>query len=90
MKWLLLGLVHIYRFCLSPFVGNCCRFYPSCSEYSLIALKRHGAIKGSYLTVRRLLRCNPWNAGGVDEVPLNPKRPDSRNLGSKSLDSKES
>ena len=58
-----------YRLIFSPWVGRSCRFDPTCSAYALIALERHGAIKGSWLTVRRILRCHPWGAHGVDNVP---------------------
>ena len=58
-----------YRLIFSPWVGRSCRFDPTCSAYALIALERHGAIKGSWLTVRRILRCHPWGAHGVDDVP---------------------
>ncbi|MBL6609875.1 MAG: membrane protein insertion efficiency factor YidD [Rhodobacteraceae bacterium] len=58
-----------YRLIFSPWVGRSCRFDPTCSTYALIALERHGAIKGSWLTVRRILRCHPWGAHGVDDVP---------------------
>jgi putative membrane protein insertion efficiency factor len=58
-----------YRFIFSPWVGRSCRFDPTCSTYALIALERHGAFKGSWLTVRRILRCHPWGAHGVDDVP---------------------
>lgn len=70
----LLALVRGYRFALSPWLGNSCRFYPSCSAYSMQALERHGAMAGSYLTVARLLRCHPLCAGGHDEVPLQAPR----------------
>ena len=58
-----------YRLIFSPWVGRSCRFDPTCSAYALIALERHGALKGSWLTVRRILRCHPWGAYGVDDVP---------------------
>ena len=58
-----------YRLIFSPWVGRSCRFDPTCSAYALIALERHGALKGSWLTVRRILRCPPWGAHGVDDVP---------------------
>ena len=58
-----------YRLIFSPWVGRSCRFDPTCSAYALIALERHGAFKGSWLTVRRILRCHPWGAHGVDNVP---------------------
>lgn len=65
----LVKAIHLYRLILSPWIGNQCRFYPSCSHYSEEALIEHGFIKGAYLTVRRLLKCHPWHAGGLDPVP---------------------
>jgi putative membrane protein insertion efficiency factor len=66
---LLLLAVRGYQLFISPMTPQTCRFYPSCSQYAVIALQRHGAIRGTYLAVWRVLRCNPWNAGGVDDVP---------------------
>jgi putative membrane protein insertion efficiency factor len=66
---LLIGLIHGYRYILSPWIGQHCRFYPSCSCYAIEALETHGPAKGSYLTLRRLLRCHPWHPGGADPVP---------------------
>ena len=65
----MVALVRLYRAALSPFLGQQCRYYPSCSAYAEEALTRHGAIRGSWLASRRLLRCNPWTRGGVDLVP---------------------
>jgi uncharacterized protein len=65
----LVGLVRLYRLVLSPWLGNACRFEPTCSVYALQALDEHGALGGSYLSARRVLRCNPWCAGGCDPVP---------------------
>jgi uncharacterized protein len=62
-------LLRGYRAVVSPLYGPTCRFYPSCSEYALVAVDRHGVIRGGRLAVWRLLRCNPWNPGGVDHVP---------------------
>lgn len=62
--------VHVYRYAISPLTGPSCRFYPTCSAYALEALREHGALKGSYLTLRRLLRCHPLCKGGCDPVPL--------------------
>ena len=70
MQMLLLSLVRAYRFLLSPWLGTACRFEPTCSSYALQSLQMHGAAVGSYLTLRRLIRCNPWCAGGCDPVPL--------------------
>ena len=65
----LIGLVTAYRLLISPSLGSNCRFEPSCSVYSLQALDQHGALAGSYLTLRRLVRCHPWCDGGHDPVP---------------------
>ncbi|OYY06143.1 MAG: membrane protein insertion efficiency factor YidD, partial [Mehylophilales bacterium 35-46-6] len=54
---------------LSPFLGQQCRFYPTCSQYSVEALQKHGACLGSYYTIRRLIRCHPWCEGGHDPIP---------------------
>jgi len=62
-------LVKIYQYTISPFFPNSCRFYPSCSEYSLQAFKKHGLIKGFWLTVNRLRKCHPWGGHGIDPVP---------------------
>jgi len=69
MKRLLIGLVRLYRLLLSPWVGGQCRFYPSCSVYTIEALERHGAAAGTYLGAARILRCHPWCEGGHDPVP---------------------
>lgn len=69
---LLIGLVRGYRLLLKPWLGNACRFEPTCSAYALDALQRHGAAAGSYLAARRLLRCHPWCDGGCDPVPVLP------------------
>lgn len=65
----LVGLVWLYQRLISPLLPPTCRFYPSCSAYSIEALQRFGPLKGTWLTVRRLGRCNPWNPGGIDNVP---------------------
>jgi len=67
----LIGLVRLYRLLLSPWVGQSCRFTPTCSAYAIQALGRHGAIVGTGLAGWRILRCNPWCHGGCDEVPDN-------------------
>lgn len=66
---ILIALVQLYRWCLSPMLGQNCRFHPSCSQYALDALRQHGAMRGSWLALRRLLRCHPWHPGGYDPVP---------------------
>jgi putative membrane protein insertion efficiency factor len=77
MRWFAIKLIHCYRYLLSPWVGNQCRFYPSCSHYAEEAMNTHGFIRGGYLAGRRLLKCHPWHPGGTDMVPpkttqLNP------------------
>lgn len=63
------GLVRLYQRYVSPLSPPRCRFYPSCSSYAVLALETHGAVRGTRLAVWRVLRCNPWNSGGVDDVP---------------------
>jgi len=65
----LTGAVRIYQWTVRPIIGAQCRFEPSCSHYAVEALASHGAIRGTALAARRILRCNPWNAGGFDPVP---------------------
>jgi hypothetical protein len=78
MQALLLGVVRAYRLLLSPWLGSGCRFEPTCSVYALGALERHGAAAGSYLVLSRLVRCQPWCAGGHDPVPVEKPRLFSR------------
>jgi putative membrane protein insertion efficiency factor len=72
MKHLLIALLRAYRAVISPLYGNVCKFYPSCSAYSLEAVTVHGAAKGTWLTLRRLGSCHPWSLGGYDPVPGTP------------------
>lgn len=65
----LLSLIRLYQITLSPFLGQQCRFTPSCSEYTRLAIERYGACRGSWLGLRRILRCQPFCAGGHDPVP---------------------
>jgi len=74
MRTLLIGIVKAYRWFLSPLIGPTCRFYPTCSAYALEALERFGALRGTWLIVRRLARCHPWNPGGFDPVPVRHER----------------
>jgi uncharacterized protein len=76
----LVALVQGYRLLLSPWLGSSCRFEPTCSAYALQALQRHGALAGTYLTLRRLGRCHPWCEGGCDPVPAQRPRPFTRLL----------
>lgn len=73
MKYVLIGLLKAYRLVISPLYGNVCRYYPSCSAYALRAVQVHGALKGTWLAGRRLLRCHPWASGGYDPVPGTPE-----------------
>ncbi|QTQ12800.1 membrane protein insertion efficiency factor YidD [Treponema parvum] len=62
-------LIRIYQVCISPLFPRCCRFYPTCSNYAIEAIKKHGSIKGIYLSFKRIVRCNPFCSGGYDPVP---------------------
>jgi putative membrane protein insertion efficiency factor len=75
MKYLFMGLIRVYQATLSLWLGPRCRFYPSCSHYGYEAFRQHGTLRGLWLTGRRLLRCHPWNPGGIDEVPPAKDRP---------------
>lgn len=65
----LAGIIRLYQVVISPLTGPSCKYYPSCSSYGLTAVRRHGAVRGGTLAVWRVLRCNPWSNGGVDDVP---------------------
>lgn len=69
MTKILCGLVSLYQLLVSPFLGNRCRFHPTCSAYAKEALERYGVFRGLALAVWRLMRCHPWNKGGLDPVP---------------------
>jgi putative membrane protein insertion efficiency factor len=69
LRLLLIGLLKAYRFAISPLYGQVCRYHPTCSAYALEAVETHGALRGMWLALRRLLRCHPWNPGGYDPVP---------------------
>jgi len=62
-------MIKAYQLVLSPVIGPACRFYPSCSEYAIEAVSKYGTLKGGYLAARRILRCHPFNPGGIDPVP---------------------
>jgi putative membrane protein insertion efficiency factor len=66
---ILIGAIRLYQWTLSPFFGPCCRYTPSCSHYGAEAIRRFGALRGGWLTLRRILRCNPWSGAGDDPVP---------------------
>jgi putative membrane protein insertion efficiency factor len=69
MKRVLLSLIAGYRYFLSPLFGPTCRFYPTCSAYAKEAIESHGAMRGAWLAIKRILKCHPWHAGGFDPVP---------------------
>ena len=69
MRKIFIAFITVYRYAISPFLGNHCRFYPSCSHYAQEAIDLHGVARGSYLTLRRLGKCHPWHEGGADPVP---------------------
>ncbi|MBS0614937.1 MAG: membrane protein insertion efficiency factor YidD [Verrucomicrobia bacterium] len=69
MKYLFLLLIRLYQWTISPLISAECRFYPSCSQYAYEAFRKHGTLKGFYLTTKRLCKCHPWHPGGIDEVP---------------------
>ena len=66
---LLILLIRVYQLTLSPFIGRNCRYTPTCSNYGIEAIKKYGAIKGGWLTVKRIISCNPWGGSGYDPVP---------------------
>lgn len=75
MRWLLIKLIQFYRLCISPMMGHHCRFYPSCSAYTLEAIETHGLLKGCALGCKRVCSCHPWNDGGFDPVPPRTHQP---------------
>jgi putative membrane protein insertion efficiency factor len=85
---LLIWVVKAYRLLLSPWLGASCRFEPTCSAYALQALTQHGAWHGGFLGARRVLRCHPWCAGGLDPVPNEPPKLFSRFFASSNLGKK--
>lgn len=77
MRRLLLALIRLYQLTLSPFVGRACRFEPSCSRYTASCIELHGAVRGSWLGLRRIARCHPFHPGGYDPPPELTVRPES-------------
>ena len=74
MRKIVVLIIQGYRLLISPFLGSNCRFYPSCSEYAQEAITEHGVIRGLWLSLKRLGRCHPWHAGGVDPVPARKEK----------------
>lgn len=69
MNKVLLYIIKFYQLCISPYKPSCCRFYPTCSYYTYEAIQKYGALKGTYLGIRRILKCHPFHKGGYDPVP---------------------
>ena len=69
IRSLFLMLIRLYQYLLSPLLGISCRYTPSCSEYGILAIKKHGPFRGSFLTLKRIIRCNPWGSHGHDPIP---------------------
>lgn len=69
LSYILLGLVYFYKNAISPLTPPSCRYTPTCSEYAIQAIKKHGAIKGLWLSLKRISRCHPWGGSGYDPVP---------------------
>ena len=87
MKRFLLVSIRLYQLSLRPWLGHHCRFYPTCSDYAAQAIQAHGSLRGGFMALRRVLRCHPWHAGGLDPVPNNPGTATSfRDLREESVD----
>jgi putative membrane protein insertion efficiency factor len=69
INYLFIGLIKVYQYTISPMLGASCRYTPTCSQYGIEALQKYGPLKGGYLTVKRILSCNPWGGHGHDPVP---------------------
>ncbi|WP_455376401.1 membrane protein insertion efficiency factor YidD [Kaarinaea lacus] len=69
MQKIVIAIIRSYQYLVSPFLGNHCRFHPTCSSYAVSALRKHGTLKGISLSLRRITRCHPWHEGGYDPVP---------------------
>ncbi len=74
MKYVVLALIKIYQKMISPFLGNHCRFHPSCSTYTIEAVERFGCLRGMWLGAKRICKCHPYHSGGIDPVPENTKQ----------------
>ncbi|MDX2346223.1 MAG: membrane protein insertion efficiency factor YidD [Legionella sp.] len=67
-RHLIIWPIKLYQYLFSPYLGSCCRFYPSCSNYTIQAVHRYGVFKGTWLAIKRIARCHPWSVGGYDPV----------------------
>jgi hypothetical protein len=85
MKSLLLLILRGYKLAISPMLGQNCRFYPSCSEYAMEAIREYGAAKGCLMAGRRVCKCHPWHPGGIDLVPPKSAESNSDNGGEKAI-----
>lgn len=74
VKGFLIGMVRVYQWVISPFLGNNCRFYPTCSQYCIEAMEVHGVIRGLWMGIKRVSRCHPFCEGGIDPVPPAKKK----------------
>ncbi|QTD42664.1 membrane protein insertion efficiency factor YidD [Sporosarcina sp. Te-1] len=74
MKYILMSLIKVYQKVISPLMPPTCRFYPTCSHYGIEAIEKHGALKGSWLAIRRISKCHPFHEGGFDPVPEKVKK----------------
>ncbi|MGB2115147.1 MAG: membrane protein insertion efficiency factor YidD [Porticoccaceae bacterium] len=75
MRSLFIGLIKLYQYLISPLLGPRCRFHPTCSDYTVEAIREYGVLKGGYLSVRRIIKCHPLNEGGYDPVPVRQDKP---------------
>ena len=73
LRKLLIIPIRLYQYCISPMLGNHCRFHPTCSSYAIEAIEKHGCIKGSWLAIKRIFQCHPWGKSGYDPVPKKHK-----------------
>lgn len=74
MKKVLQIIIYFYKYAISPLLPRACRYYPTCSSYALEALEHHGAVKGSYLSIKRICKCHPFSEGGYDPVPIKDEK----------------
>ncbi len=72
MRRILITFIRVYQYAISPYLGASCRFTPTCSSYAIESVERHGVFRGIWLVLRRISRCHPFHAGGIDPVPENP------------------